>query len=305
MSIRSFILAATALVAAPASALETGETPIRIDGGRGVINVTEGGDFRISIGGPGCTGGGKGRLLRGADGGWAGVLRQDGRTCVVLGDGGTFYGAGDCSHFHGASCGFAGRITRPEPEIEGPEPGRLIFVEISVETGFEEMDERDRSRVQRELAFRGLYDARVDGAYGPSTRAALRAFGEERAAASEYVGMARPSGVREILLDLINQDAEEIAEAGRAATFVGDWGCTGQRKLTFTADAYEVIDSYYGSTLSAGALTAKEGVAPTADTQTLTLEGFRILTLGEITPNTMLAHDPGDGGPMRCRRIGG
>lgn len=289
----------------PASALEIGDTEIRVDGGRGVITVTEQGGFKISIGGPGCTGGGEGRLLRGADGSWVGVLRQDQRTCVVLGDGEEFYPKGDCLYFHGASCAFAGRFKSADPATEKTEPGTLRFVEISVERGFEELDKSDRHRVQRELTAQGLYDARIDGAYGPSTRAALRSFGENQAAKGEYVGMALPSGVREILLDLINQDAKELAEAGRAATFAGDWACTAQRRLNFTGETYEIINTYDGSTLSTGALSAEEGVAPTADVQFLNLDGFRPLTIAEITPNTMLAHDPSDGSNMRCRRIGG
>lgn len=289
----------------PASALEIGDTEIRVDGGRGVITVTEQGGFKISIGGPGCTGGGEGRLLRGTDGSWAGVLRQDQRTCVVLGDGEEFYAKGDCLYFHGPSCAFAGRFEPSGPAMEDTDAGTLRFVELSVKKGFEGLDRPDRYRVQRELAAQGFYDARVDGAYGPSTRAALRSFGENQAAKGEYVGMALPSGVREILLDLINQDAKELAEAGRAATFVGDWACTAQRRLNFTGETYEIINTYDGSTLSAGALTPEGDVAPMASLQFLNFEGFRSLTIAEITPNTMLAHDPSDGSNMRCRRIGG
>lgn len=303
---RPALFALAALLATPALALEEGTYPVTTANGAGELRVT-GRLVSLLVTGPGCEAAAEGRVLRGADGAWAGVIETGAEPCVLLGSGSGFAPIGaSCAAIAPVGCPLEGSIS--VADVARP-PVQVI--RSLLRGRFSALDEPDRRAVQALLAEEGLYAGEVDGAYGPGTEEALIGRLQGMADRGEEVDGNSSRFIRELLAAMAGEggplvaaaetpapEAREAAQAaeGGAPVFVGSWSCGGQT-YAFTADRYRVLNEYDGSVIREGRLRPDGVVGRTAY---LELVGFGNLTFDGVGTGEMIMHDPSSGETWDC-----
>ncbi len=300
---RPALFALAALIATPALALEKGTYPVTTASGAGELRVTER-LVSLLVTGPGCEAAAEGRVLRGADGSWAGVIETGEEPCVLLGSGSGFAPIGaSCAVIAPVGCPLEGSISvsdvaRPPVQVIRP----------LLEGRFNRLpSDADRRAVQALLAAEGLYQGEVDGVYGEGTETALVALIQRMADQGEEVDGNSSSFVRELITGLAKTgralDAPAPPDAGAptsasdgSAPYVGSWSCGGQT-YAFTADRYRIINEYDGSVIREGRLRPDGVVGRTAY---LELVGFGNLTFDGVGTRDMVMHDPSSGETWDC-----
>ena len=291
-----FILGA--LIAAPAFALEEGTYPVTIGSGIGELELSER-LMRLQVTAPAqCEMTHEAPVLRGAEGGWAGLIGED---CVLVGSRVGFHpvGAG-CSALLPAGCALRGEIVGERTA------GPVQVIRPLLEGRFSRLPEADRRAVQAILAEEGLYGGAIDGVYGDGTEAALIGQLQRMADRGEPVDGNSASFLREMISGLAVAGRELVVPAAPAAQpasgatgpapYVGSWSCAGVL-YRFTEDGYRLTEEANGALIAEGRL-RPDGVD--GGIAYLELVGYGNLTFFGVGTGEMFVHDPRNAESYDC-----
>lgn len=206
------LLVAALPLAATAETLRDGLHAVVTDGGRGSLRIS-GGHAELAIAGERCFGGTEGPVSEVVDRMATFTNRQDGQSCTItlgIGDDGepaTLEEGSGCGYFHGASCGFSGRVT-----------GREVPASIeAIDAGFNALSREARMEAQEALRARGTYTGAIDGATGPGTRRAVIDAARADLAGTPDLNLESAENVQTWLLSLTGPAASQAVQAPEAA----------------------------------------------------------------------------------------